>query len=86
MATRGPDPAGGSGAATHGSQTPVGLSIRTSLGGPDLLFPQEGVRCHHVPPQAAKEATAGPTLLRARGRRPSVGRQSNYRIKYERGK
>jgi hypothetical protein len=58
------------------------LSIRTGLGGPDLPFPREGVRSHHVPPQAAKEVTAGPTLPRARGRRPSVGRQPNYRIKY----
>jgi hypothetical protein len=82
MATMGPDPQGGSDAATRGSQTPVGLSIWTGLGGPDLLFPREGVRCRHVLPQAAKEATAGPTLPRARGRRPSVGRQPNYRIKY----
>jgi hypothetical protein len=56
----------------------MGLSIRTGLGGPDLPFPQEGFRCRHVPPQAAKEAAAGPTLPRARGRRPSVRRQPNY--------
>jgi hypothetical protein len=27
------------------------LSTRTGLGGPDLPFPREGVRCHHVPPR-----------------------------------
>jgi hypothetical protein len=49
---------------------PSGLAsgARTSF------FPREGVRCHHVLPQAAKEANAGPTLPCARGRRPSVGR------------
>jgi hypothetical protein len=29
----------------------MGLSIRTGLGGPDLPFPREGVRCRHVPPR-----------------------------------
>jgi hypothetical protein len=76
-----PGPPRGSGAATCGSQTPLGLSIRTGLGGPDLPFLQEGVRCHHVSPQAAREAAARPTLPHARGRKPPVGRQPNYRIK-----
>jgi hypothetical protein len=43
-------------------------------------FPPEGVRRRHVPPQAAREAAAGPTLPRARGRRPSAGRRPNYCI------
>jgi hypothetical protein len=34
-----------------GGQTPLGLSIRTGLGGPDLPFPQEEVRRRHVPPR-----------------------------------
>jgi hypothetical protein len=59
-------PPGGFGAAMCGNQTPLGLSIRTGLGGPDLPFPREGVRCRHVLPQAAKEVAAGPTLPRAR--------------------
>jgi hypothetical protein len=29
----------------------MGLSARTGLGGPDLPFPREGVRCCHVPPR-----------------------------------
>jgi hypothetical protein len=62
-----------------GSQTRLGLSIRTSLGGPDLPFPPGR---GPVPPRAVKEVTAGPALPRARGRRPSAGRQPNYRIKY----
>jgi hypothetical protein len=79
MASTGPDPPGGSGAATCGGQTPAGLSTQTGLGGPDLpLPPGRGP----VLPPAAKEATTGPTLPRARGRRPSVGRQPNYHIKY----
>jgi hypothetical protein len=57
----------------------MGLSIRTGLGGPDLPFPRER---GSVPPRAAKEATEGLTLPRACGRRPSVGRQPSYRIKY----
>jgi hypothetical protein len=72
----------GSGAATCGSQTPLGLSIWTGLGDPDLSFPREGVRCRDMPLQAAKEAAAGSALPRARGRRPSAGHQPNYRIKY----
>jgi hypothetical protein len=57
-----PGPPRGSGAATCVSQTPLGLSIRTGLGGLNLPFPREGVRCRHVPPQAAKGTP------RARGR------------------
>jgi hypothetical protein len=38
-----PEPPRGSGAAAYGSQTPLGLSIWTSLGSPDLPFPQEAL-------------------------------------------
>jgi hypothetical protein len=44
-------PPGWSGAATCGSQTPMGLSTRTGLGGLDLPSLREGVRCRHVPPR-----------------------------------
>jgi hypothetical protein len=57
----------------------MGLSTRIGLGGPGPPFPPGR---GPVPSRAAKEATASPTLPRARCRRPSVGRQPNYRIKY----
>jgi hypothetical protein len=37
-----PGPPTGTGAAACGSQTPLGLSIRAGLGGPDLPFPGKG--------------------------------------------
>jgi hypothetical protein len=77
-----PGPPMGSGAATCGSQIPWACPSGLASGVQTSLSPGKGVRCRHVPPRAAKEATAGPTLPRACGRRPSVGRQPSYRIKY----
>jgi hypothetical protein len=48
-----PDSSGRSGAATCGGQASTGLTAPTGLGGPDPS-PQEGVRCHHVPPPCSE--------------------------------
>jgi hypothetical protein len=60
---RGPGPSGGSGAATCGSQTPMGLCTWADLGGPDLPSPRGG---GPVTPRAAEEAAPRPTMPRVR--------------------
>jgi hypothetical protein len=57
---------------------PYGPVSPTGLGGPDPLFPPGR---GPAPPRAATGAIAGPALPRARGRRPSMRRQPNNRIK-----
>jgi hypothetical protein len=56
----------------------MGLSLQLASGARTLLFPPGR---GPVPPRATKVATPGSALPRARGRRPSAGRQPNNRIK-----
>jgi hypothetical protein len=71
-----PGPLRGSGAATCGSQAPMGQSLQLASGPGPPFPPGWGP----APPRAPKVATPGPALPRARGRRSSAGRQPNNRI------
>jgi hypothetical protein len=77
MASTGPDPPGGPAPPRVGAR-PLWACLSSWPRGPNPLFPPGR---GPVSPRATKVVTPGSALPRARGRRPSAGRQPNNCIK-----